>query len=322
MTLLIDTAVVPARQRVEFWSDASCDLYHPLEIRSDARDRFSARMWGDAVGSIGLFRIAAAPNTMTRTAKTITAGDPECLHLTVMLRGQMRAAQESRASVVSPGDLTSYNTSAPAVMRADEPFESLVLRLPRVLLGEHAAKISALTALRIPGNDGLARLAAQFFCGVASGIARGDIARDNANVAERIIDLVRGVYADRVTSTEARRLRSRTELLLGAKAFIESNLGDPRLGPEQVARASFISTRYLHHLFEAEGLSVCEWIRVARLDRCRRDLQDPMLADETIQAIASRWGLPNAPHFSRLFRATFDCSPREFRTAVGRPLRS
>jgi AraC-like DNA-binding protein len=36
----------------------------------------------------------------------------------------------------------------------------------------------------------------------------------------------------------------------------------------------------------------------------------------SISAIASRWGLPSAPHFSRLFRDAYGCSPREFRRAT------
>ena len=99
--------------------------------------------------------------------------------------------------------------------------------------------------------------------------------------------------------------------------MIEANLADPELGPEHVARACFISTRYLYRVFEREGLSVCEWIRSARLDRCRRDLHDPAFADQSIVAIASRWGLPNAQHFSRLFRASYGCSPREYRRSAG-----
>jgi hypothetical protein len=44
-----------------------------------------------------------------------------------------------------------------------------------------------------------------------------------------------------------------------------------------------------------------------------RDLIDPAFGDQPISAIASRWGLPSAPHFSRLFRKAYGCSPREFR---------
>ncbi len=109
------------------------------------------------------------------------------------------------------------------------------------------------------------------------------------------------------------RPRSTAELLIHAQAYIEARLGDPTLNPDELARGCFISTRYLHRVFEAEGLRVCDFIRSARLDRCRRDLLDPAFADQPISAVASRWGLPSAPHFSRLFRQAYGCSPREFR---------
>ncbi|HEY1777187.1 MAG TPA: helix-turn-helix domain-containing protein [Solirubrobacteraceae bacterium] len=313
MALLIDTAVVAASERVDYWSNAARDVYHPVQIATDAGDRFSARMWGDEVSSIGLFRLATAPNTMSRTAKQIAAGDPECLHLKILLRGRMQTAQGHRSDVLGPGDMTMYDTSQPAVFRADESFEAIVVRLPKETLGAHSAKMAAHTALRIPGTCGLPRLAAQFFCGVAAGLADGTIAGDDVNVAERIIDLVRGVYADRIDADQPVRLRSRTELLLHAKAYVETNLGDPCLAPAQIARACSISTRYLHRLFEQEGQTVSEWIRTERLHRCRHDLLDPAFADHTIIAIATRWGLPNLPHFSRLFRNAYGSSPREFR---------
>ena len=49
------------------------------------------------------FRIAAAPNTMLRTSRAIAAYDPECLHVSVIQRGQLDAAQEGRCAVVASG---------------------------------------------------------------------------------------------------------------------------------------------------------------------------------------------------------------------------
>jgi AraC-like DNA-binding protein len=303
MTVLIDTNAVPAAHRVEFWAKSSWDAYHPLHIGTDGTDRFWARMWADRLGSIGVYRIAAGPNTMQRTAKDIVAGDPECLHLQIALRGRLHGAQQHRATMIGPGDITSYDTSQPAIFRADAAFDLLVMRLPKSALGKHAGKV---------GDAGLPRLAARFCCEAATGLADGTIARDDIGLAEHVVDLVRRLYVD-LDASRPPRPRSTAELLIHAQAHIDARLGDPDLNPEELARACFISTRYLHRVFETAGLSVCDFIRSARLDRCRRDLIDPAFADQPISVIATRWGLPSAPHFSRLFRKAYGCSPRQFR---------
>jgi transcriptional regulator GlxA family with amidase domain len=50
-----------------------------------------------------------------------------------------------------------------------------------------------------------------------------------------------------------------------------------------------------------------------RLESCRRDLLDPAQATRPIAAIAARWGFRSAIHFGRLFRATYDVPPHEYR---------
>lgn len=312
--LLIDTATVPPTERLDFWSESSHDAYLPVQVRSPTREGFAARMWGYELGPISLFRIAAAPNTMMRSARAISACDPECLHLSVVLRGQINAAQEGRTGVARAGDLISYETSHPVVFRADRPYESLVVRVPRSLLGPEEDQISRLTAVGIPGGEALPRAAVAFFLRLAGGLAAGTIApKDAPDSIERAIELVRALYAGPARAEETARLRTRAEILLGIQAFIEAHLGDPELDPDRIARANFISTRYLHKLFESEGMSVCRWIRESRLERCRRDLLDSSLDDETILTIASRWGLPGPQHFSRLFRSAYGCSPSDLR---------
>jgi AraC-like DNA-binding protein len=85
--------------------------------------------------------------------------------------------------------------------------------------------------------------------------------------------------------------------------------------------AHHVSIRYLHRLFETQQTTVADWIRRRRLDRCRRDLVDPALRDLPVNAIAARWGLLNAAHFSRTFRAAYGVPPVEYRRQASRPSR-
>jgi AraC-like DNA-binding protein len=321
MPLLIHTSVVPPRERAAYWADASRSAFHPLRICADPSQPFGARMWRDRLGSIGVFRIAAGANTMSRTPREVAAGDPEALHLQLLLSGRLLGAQAGRGAVLRPGDMVGYDTSQPATFRAEGPFDLLVLRLPKATLGKRAASISRLTAITIPGDAGVARLAGRFFFDAATGLADGSIGRDDQGLEGHFVDLVRRLYVDLGACTQPTRPRSAAELLLQAQAQIDAHLGDCDLGPDEVARACFISTRYLYRVFESEGLSVSDFIRSERLERCRRDLIDPALATQPIQAIASRWGFNSASHFCRLFRAAYGCTPSTYRAerpSVGR----
>ena len=130
-------------------------------------------MWGYELGPLGVFRIVAAGNTMIRTSRAIAAGDPECMHVSVILAGQLNAAQSGRHCVVRAGDMMSYETSRPVVLQADQPFETLVVRVPRRLLGGHAEKIGNLTAVKRSGSEPLPRATAAYLNRVAHRLEQG-----------------------------------------------------------------------------------------------------------------------------------------------------
>ncbi|MGO4421042.1 helix-turn-helix domain-containing protein [Streptomyces sp. MCAF7] len=65
--------------------------------------------------------------------------------------------------------------------------------------------------------------------------------------------------------------------------------------------------------FSASATSPAAWIRRRRLERCCDDLADPSLKSRPIQTIAARWGFADPAHFSRLFRATYEMTPRDYR---------
>ncbi|WP_329336618.1 helix-turn-helix domain-containing protein [Streptomyces sp. NBC_00663] len=91
-------------------------------------------------------------------------------------------------------------------------------------------------------------------------------------------------------------------LLPRIQAYVLPHLGDGRLTPDDVAAAPHISTRYLHRLFQRQGLTVAVWIKAQRLERCRRDLADVRLAHVSVHVIAACWGFAQPADFSRAFR--------------------
>ena len=102
-------------------------------------------------------------------------------------------------------------------------------------------------------------------------------------------------------------------MLARVQAYALARLGDPALSPELIAAAHHLSLRTLQRLFQANELTVAEWIRQTRLERCRRDLTDPEYDDRAVSDIARRWGFADPAHFSRTFKNRYGQSPQAYR---------
>jgi AraC-like DNA-binding protein len=310
MSLLLDTATLPPDARIDAWVDGASHFYHPVRIDSLARRPYNGRMVGFALGTVEAFRVSADPNTVLRTAHGIASSDPERLDLYVMRRGRCEISQGDRTCTIAKGDLTSLDSSQPYVMRSVEPFELISFSFPKPLLRPNVEALCRRTGVRIPADSSLGGLMGPFLCGLVDRLDEGDINDAHGDFGESLFGLLRALALD---GPDGSARAPSAALLPRIKAHIEKHLDDVSLGPESIASAHYISVRYLHKLFKPEGLTVSEWIRYRRLERCQRDLVDPALDDQTILAIAGRWGFTNGAHFSRSFRAAYRCSPREFR---------
>jgi AraC-like DNA-binding protein len=135
-----------------------------------------------------------------------------------------------------------------------------------------------------------------------------------ARLSTVVVDLLTAAIAERIDAVGSLPVESRERtLLLRIHGFVEEHLGEPDLGPAVIAAAHHVSVRQLHRLFESQQTTVAGWIRHRRLERCRRDLADPAQHVVPVSAVASRWGLPDSAHFSRLFRRTYGLPPAEYR---------
>jgi AraC-like DNA-binding protein len=275
-------------------------------------ESFIGRMWRYDVGAVSLHRVAAEASTVRRTPRMILADDPGLLQVALVTSGTWQVSQSDRSTMVHAGDLTSFTTWEPYEVRALTPFEMVLLSVPEQLLRPHSGRVSRQTALRVNGEGGAGRIVCDHLRGVALGLQEGVVGIDTGHLADSLVDLVRGLALGREQSDHLP-----TALMGQIRNFIELHLGEPDLSRERIAGAHFISKSYLDKLFGAEDIQVWRYIKERRLDRCRRDLQDPLLAHNSIRQIACRWGFANAAHFSRTFATAYGQSPSEYRRAAG-----
>jgi AraC-like DNA-binding protein len=310
MATVFDTASVAPGERFEGWREAAARCFFPMAIRPRTVEPFAGRMVGHQLPSIDVFRVMATPNDCLRTSAGIAACDPEQLQLHVLRSGRCQVTQDDRGDLLTAGTMSMLDSSRPWALRAVEPFELLVFAVPKVLLRPFGDALSRRTATTIGGDSGIGSLTVPFALALADRLEDGSLGDGRDELGETVLGLLRALALDGAGESRA---APGAPLLAHVKSHIERHLGDPGLGPASIAAANFISPRYLHKIFRAEGCTVSEWIRRARLERSRRDLADPALAGETIASIAARWGLPDAAYFSRIFRAAYGASPREFR---------
>ena len=94
-----------------------------------------------------------------------------------------------------------------------------------------------------------------------------------------------------------------------------ARLGNGELSVDEVAQRQRVTPRYVHKLFENEGLTFSSFVLGQRLTRAHRMLSDPGLASRTISSIAFDVGFSDLSYFNRTFRRRYGAPPSEIRQA-------
>ena len=125
---LLDTSVVAPRDRPEYWSAGIAKRFFPMRVDAVSAPTFDARLVGGRIGPVAVGSIQGRPHRVVRTSAQISAGDPECILLYLLVRGAVRIEQEDRSCVLRPGDLACHDTSRPSVFEGQRGLRSAPLQ--------------------------------------------------------------------------------------------------------------------------------------------------------------------------------------------------
>lgn len=303
----VDTRVVPARERLEYWHECVCDRFVPLLV-VPASQQVQGRIRFREIGDTRVRRIAGTEHTFRRRDSDIRrGGDPEELNLLFVNRGTTVVEQDGRTATLTPGDFLLYDSARPFEFRTRGSLDYTILLMPKGLLGLPDGVDTTCTVRPGSARDGLAGAVRHLVDSLVLPDRTWADPEDALALQEPLLAAV-----SRLVPTAPAGEPSRVPVAL-VRALVRRHFRDPDLSPATIAAACGISVSHLHRVFAGEEHTVAALIREERLQAAVRALASPGSRRESVATIGRRCGLPDPAHFSRVFHRRFGVSPREFR---------
>jgi AraC-like DNA-binding protein len=279
----------------------------PLKVHADRPDRFRGSLAQARSGGVTFSVVEATPHAVERTPALIERTPEQHIKLGLQVSGSGLLIQDGREALLSPGELTIYDTSRPYTLEFDSDYRCFVVMFPTSMSEITVADLAQFTATPLSQTGGLGSVVTPYLLSIAADLGSFDMQVGN-RLAHSSLDLVNTMLLRELelfsggTSGKRRQFSEVTE-------YIECRLSMTELTPASIARGNFMSVRALHALFHSRGTTVSTWIRNRRLSHCHAELADPAHSGESISQIAARWGYADAPNFSRAFRREFGMPP-------------
>jgi AraC-like DNA-binding protein len=308
------TDAVPARERLSYFREALGRSFTRLDIGpyDDRPVRYEATahgfdglgvIWGRTNGHIG-----------RRTQPLLTDGNDDFI-LGTVLSGCSLPSQVGREFRMDAGAAVLLSCGDVGAKDFPVPTEFLTLRIPRRLLNAIAINPEDALARPISANTEAMRLLVDYVRLTLKDrqLTSPQLRRLFTTHVQDLVALAVGATRDGANIAYGRGMRAAR--LQAAKAFITRNIRRADLSANTVAIHLGVSSRYVHLLFEAEGLSFSRFVIERRLVCAYEMLFDTQRSDRTIAAIAFAAGFSDLSHFNRTFRGRFGMTPSEARQA-------
>lgn len=294
------------------WSKVLADTHLSMRLFDPKGENFRARIRSKEISGVRLFDIIMDAHSAERTPALLSVDDTRIYGIELQIEGSSVIEQDGVRSVLRPGDYTLYDSTRPFNRFFDERVRIFVLRFPQNMVSLPSHTMRSITATRLGADEGIGVVVSPFMKNIADNMDELT-GWAGTRVMHSLIDLVGAALAEKIFLEDQERGGARTQGFLRICDYIMENLSDPSLSPDNIAAATFISTRQLHKLFHAEQITVSQWVRDRRLEACRRQLADPGDARISVGDIAASWGIFDGAHFSRIFKQAYGLSPREYR---------
>jgi AraC-like DNA-binding protein len=309
---IFDSKTLPTVKRRQAWQDAICQIYLQVDCAAEQQDDYEGFVRELRFGAMTLTDTLSSPQSVLRQSRHIARLEKDCYFLGLAQSGCVNIRQANSSMTMHAGVGALYCASEPYALRCDIKLRSFWAELPRQAFASRFDSEAPPLIARLNLSRGLGRIAVEFCAAMALEGASLD-PQSRAKLGEQFMDIVAlaiGADPGRQSETEISVRRAR---LRSVKSYIDEHLSDPHMSLRKIAEKNGISLRYLHQLFRPIDMSVSEWVRMRRLQRCYDLLTSPLHQTRSITEIAYSMGFSSSSHFSNLFRGHFGLRPSDVR---------
>ncbi|UOR00553.1 helix-turn-helix domain-containing protein [Leucobacter allii] len=296
------------------WVRLVGNRFVPLSIFTGSPETFAGTLRSRNVDGTCVTDIQASSHSVHRLERAIRRDHRDHLKLSLQLEGSGLVMQDGRSAQLEPGDAAIYDTARPYTLEYAGEMRSLVMLFPHSMLGISAGRVHTVTAVRLAGDTGIGRVICPFMQHLAENLDALDGA-NGSRIMHSAFELITALLSSEIQASASAEPGSTVTFEI-VRQYIDEHLTEPELNNDAIARAHFISTRQLQYLFQEERLTVSGYVRHRRLERARIGLEDAAQNERSVLQIAQSAGFVDLSHFSKLFKATYGTSPRDYRLAA------
>ncbi|PWT86663.1 MAG: AraC family transcriptional regulator [Proteobacteria bacterium] len=220
------------------------------------------------------------------------------------------ASQLGRHPTLGPGEgVLMSNADVGSMTLSDSRF--VAFSVPRAAIAGLVPDVGAAIARPIPANNPAFKLLQGYLATAndVQGLVTPELQQLAVTHVYDLLALALGATRDVAATATGRGVRAAR--LAAAKAFVHRHLHRSDLRADSVAAHLGVTPRYVHMLFEPDGLSFLDYVRAERLALAYRALLDDTAC--SVSAVAFAAGFADLSHFNRTFRRRFGRTPTEVR---------
>ena len=284
----------------------------PPEAPRDAQFEVNARSRSANGFTLARFTTMCRQSQLFREPSQIARDSQDRYVLYLSMRGSLEFAQLGRVRQCQPHAMALLTAAEPIVHTKLGNNDTICFLMPRHFIDSRvtAGYDRCLRDLRV--DRGLGAVAKTALVTLDEQMTSMSDMEFQYGV-NLLADLMTAVIAGCNDAMTAER-SARAANLARVKRYIKQSISDPELSVAKISVTCGISVSYLHALFKGEDFTVCDYMRIERLQRARQLLAIASAANRpSITEIALSCGFSNMSHFSTAFKKAFGHSPSAVR---------